>query len=1047
MMKKMHQDNKLKRDVQAVHINSRQRNRGEDASEYTLKLPSPIYHADSIQIGSVNLPIQSIHNISEPYTHIPIGIPLEIPEAFMTESLDMGIEVRWMGVSPADAQSRIRHNSTPQLSDFRMFESWDIEICLPRRLNKIISIQNQDPYIRIQTEKEHCMDIALKHYRSLGLGIRIAGSLLTNGIPELIPSYVSLMDIDINLLTKLILIVDDFTLDIHVELLKKYIPVCTACSDNEISNVIEALSGDLSFAETIRNDFQHNIGELYRGSIYLHSDMPTLSECLFILNHVLDDLNKKAITFPIPDFLQGTIPSRTPFASYSTKVLPDRLCFGYDISENYDITDRESVVFQWCPTNELTRSILLHDPQTNNINKKISNAQHVGQELLIFPIYVLKHGSLYRWLGFPNWKPNILLSNITSLHKPCRTKQHALESVTIDSETCLTVELLAGKLSGDYWRRDIQLRPGKYISSSLIADNIKDRGRGLTWDETENREFILLDYNRLEKHFFIAAGSYYTEQFRQYLQYQLCQITGDENFMVEYISTMSQTLEETNTAQEQMISTFSEQEGYPRQVRWQICHRNGIPFGFRSNGTWMRKIGFMRNVYRGQSFYTSDEYSFDCGFRFDISCSVINDSERNERLRLTTDTLQFADETNSGFHRAMIQSDTSVLFDSSVWYSFLNVQQNFSYSLGRARQGDLIIVHLPPIESCCTNRILTLVVKESIHGSDLKQWLSLVKSSSSVTQSKFSFPTCFFPTPSTSIISSLIFKQSLPLPTYSEETVQNFLWIEPYKTKIQLLFGLDKSKSAYAPIGFSPIIYPQNSSLIIDNDRLRTIPSGVGGIGRNESILNGIKRYIYGGYNDAHYILDKKCLSSSSQDILGISSIDELLSDAELIENVAKITSRVKINTRETISPLKTALLLFHSLNLNVSGVGGSCAQNDGRELSSSVFESPLPVRLDEPYCIYLQIRLPGSDYQAINRYRHIHNGSDGNILTKFMINSKGYQNVNEQILHRDLTRGGDIQTLLIEWLMPDGRHVQWNGMEHEITLIFTVQDQNFAIA
>lgn len=1003
---------KVVRDIRGVNINSRERSAGESPSSYTVRFVDPISNASQIQIGQVSLPVRAIYNVAEPRVHFPVGLPYEPSTA--TEDINLEIRVQWLALTRDTALS-LSAETNPTITDTLVLHDTTFDIQLPRKLNPVTSFALDDLYLLFTTQLPHGLGVATNSFRFLNRSCRLVGGLLS-GVAELFPPTATCLSAGIveTLSLPLVEVVNETQFRVRLDLLKLY-----------ATNPLTALSGLL----------------------FLQSDTLTLSETLVALNRELEDLNATDTEVDVPEEVSPLLVA----GKLSRKAVPDRIEFWLRMSEKVseEATFRNGAVLEWFPTSDIVRFLLLRDSyyQSSVLSKLKGKRSPSIEDAIVFPVIQVAGGTLLVALGFGEAGPlatrcDIVTEGDTELEtdftphgyrQPSRRGRNMIQTTLQESarrnaseSTHFIWKLKAGDVSGDPWRRDIAARPGSYDDPQALAAMLTERTRGLTFLENEPRNLVLEDIGEQEVVVTLPPGTYTTESLRMTLESSIRKATLDTRFMVEFAALTPQGF---LPRKRDTLPELTETEGFPRRASWSISHTGGLPFGLRFVGSWARRIGYLRNDYRDRTFYVSDEFSLDVGLPFDMNMVAIQDAERVTHLRVSASSrpvpnpqMPQAPVLNTGYHRFAVSCRVHPANeDNEVWLSFQNLERKGPASMTRVKEGDVLL-----LRQGSTTR--AIVVKRGFTSEVDPEW-----------DASLGIPAAFYGTQG--LLTALSSGDALSvMPLGSSQ-------------RFQLLFGLDPLITMWRITGFGPTVYPVVPSLLRGEVSTHSPMSSTG---RNESSLRSARGQLFGSRRQGIGITDSGQLLLASPSarsgttrvsgtkVLGAESPDQLqLTDTEASRLVLETFGRYLASSLDGSSFERrgTAVLFAQALTTNTSGVGGGAAAEDGRFASSTVIESPTPIRLEEPGCIFMRISIPGSDTQRVHRMEQMAAGRSFAVFCKFSINRHDYANLSEQVLNSDLVGLNDIKAIKIEWLTPDMRHVDWHGMEHEFTLLFGFSD------
>lgn len=1120
------------RDVIGMHLRSCDRVRGASPSAYVIRLPNPISKVTNVQLSSISLPTASIYNIEDPATHIPVGVPLQPPD--ISEPLALTFSVQWRGVTPTDAAAlanELKLQMTGVAGGFsdstthgagRPFASvttslddalQDIpgatstfSIVLPPRINRITGLE-PDPeptaadYVRFTTERDHGLASALRSYRDLKLGLRVAGSALTGGVPELLPPFATLLAAGVEVsppAPPLVEVIDNTSFRVHYTLLQLYSVQPTPVTPADL--VLEMTNG------TPLPDL---------GALYLASDMPTLPEIMQVLNEALSVARaaREVVTIP-PPFFAAT--GGASDVNLTLPVLPDDLAFLFSDGLAGGDGSEARVVLEWNPGSFAADYALAGNViQEGSVVARLAAAARSGANplspspadasgdtlFLVGVVSLVASCSLAPLLGFPPessseplYKLARLLCNpnlpaaggVSSGFAPrgrataggrasgafgprgwagtfgprARTATSSAPRDALSAAAAATagptqnarmgIVLAAGACDGDVWRHDVSMRPGRYEEPATLCGMINERARGLTLPDTDARTLFVGDMGPAEAGVVLPPGDYDDEQLRVVLQAALRAATGDAHFYVDYVAVNVQALSDGLQTALRGCATTAERidvtvgNGYPRRTRWRIANTS-CNFSLRFDGAWARRMGFLRTAYRDASVYTSDEWAAESGLPFDFNASALMDAESVARIRFCAYTAPLYTTDGSpapsrGFHRASLSAQLPVGDPAlACWYSTLvPYTADVESVLGRALPGDTFAVKLTG--GVPARRVLTVVVASAYAPSSVTMTPSIAFATSAAT-AVLNAAAPYGPAP-----------ESLP-------------FIEPAGAgaRFCLLFSLAARVSPMQILGFAPRVYPLDVRLTSGCSGAGALTPVLGtsaaaaaspALGRAEAALDALAGSVYcsGGLG---VVAVERCIAtvSASPRLLGDDSAEALAAAAPLsaradtlIRRFSTLVTSSQIDVSASLDSAARrramALMLHDAFSATSGGAGGGPSLQDAKQLSVSCMEGAFPLRLDSPRVLFMRIDLPGADNTRTQKYSTMVAGSQLYFFTKLSIGrGGGYTNISEQLMHTDLGSMNDVSEFVISFLKEDMTPVNFHGLEHDFSLLFSIRD------
>lgn len=1006
------------RDVVGVHLRSCDRVRGDSPSKYTLKLPSPIPKATTVQLSSISIPTQAIYNIEEPNAAlIPIGIPLQPTNP--SAPLALKLVVQWKSITPvqcAQVASSIRGNGSTSFDDaLQLVEERLVpDIVIPSKRNAVVSIvlDTLDPanYLLFTTEIEHGLEVAIRSYRRLALGIRIAGSGLDAGVPELLPPPASLLSAGIapDAIVDLIQIVDETNFRVHKDLLLLYANTSVPTTTD---GLILAIGTD---------------------GVTISADMPTISEAMDALNDAFAAAHAQTdSSLPIPAIFRPT-PTSDPTPILE---LPDTLRLVY--------TKEGKVALFWIPSSPVSEYVLARNAayEGSTLAKLDSSARASSQQPFLLPIVCIdvENSSLATYLGFPGALPSPPddVTNPPSLSplfehvrrsQPRRSTQQQQQQQQIIAPVSnplapwYSIPLRAASCDGGAWRRDIKLRPGRYDEAPALCSMINERARGLTFLETDPRVVYVGDMGPNEIAVVVPPGDFDDEQLRILFSVALKEQTHDPHFAVDYLAVAVGATDLEACVTNDEVVDVALGDGYPRRTKWRISNTS-CNFSLRFEGAWARKLGFLRSTYRDSNAYVSEEFAVETGLPFDFNATAIVDAESVIRLRLSASTPAlnvvggFA--PSRGFHRAALTRVIPTPPSSPpLLATVVPDVTDVSLVLGRTRVADVFAIKIVmPDES---RRVLTVALADTYNppvSGILTPYLAL--------------------SPSTATTALLAFMGSSPtqLP-YAEPAGSS--------ARFSLLFTLAQHKCPADLLGFDDsLVYPVDLRLHAGAHNRVTSPSPA--LERKESTMEEFVGAIYcsGGTG---FVVTPRCTALvSSPPLLGSDNPSVILAQTSSNVVIARISSLLESSMVSTPTRKATTLLVHDILSSMRGGAGGGPGGRDGKRLSVSAMEAPFPMRLDSPRVLFLRIAIPGGDNSRTQKYSTVVDGAQLFFFTKLSIGrGGGYTNISEQLMHTDLGSMNDVDEFIISWHKDDMSLVDFHGMEHDMTLLFSIRNTQF---
>jgi len=1107
------------RDVIGMHLRSCDRVRGVSPSLYTLKLPMPVPKATTVQLSSISLPTQAIYNVDDPVTRIPVGVPLQPVD--VSAPLALTFVVQWRAITPVHC-AQLARALRAQLPDapqggapfasvtfddvLQLIDTTAFSIVLPAKLNPLTDVALDplapDDYVRMTTLVPHGLAVALRSFRRLGLGARLAGTLLQSGVPELLPPLATLIaaGIDLALLPSLLEVVDDVTFRVHRALLALYYyPAGAGPTTQQLRDAVVGGPGA--------------VGSY--GPVHLVGDMCTLPDLLFALNDALDVARRAPVDVAVPAAFN---PPGAGASVVQSTFLPDEARFQFHARTAHEPA---RTVMTWTPGSPVSDYVLAGNVQyESSVIARLESVARAASGAPPFLVGVLNvdaaASALATYLGFPGalatppasaeYDPDAtqqllpVFSYAKLLCAPLAAAVSAANGVAGASGfvarapvagglaalgtsaarprgwaagaasgaygpranlalagvprdvlasaptqySQVGVFLSAGACDGDFWRRDVQMRPGRYEEPGALAAMINERARGLTFAENDPRTVYVGDLGASEIAVVVPPGDYDDEQLRTVLQAALRDQTEQPNFQVDYVAAAVQAIGEgvngglaaCATTEELVDTTVG--NGYPRRTKWRIANA-ACPFSLRFEGAWARRMGFLRATYRDAAAYVGEEFAVEPGLPFDFNVNALIDAEAVARLRFSASTPQLIPSSGGtpapsrGFHRAAFAERLpsppapppgpfSVVLMATVVPDVPTVP----LVLGRVRAGDAYAIKLT-----APRRVLTVVLADA------------------------------YDPASTGILAPyMAIAPSPALAEFVSTSSGSNPFVEPVGAyaRFCLLFALAPRVTPYDTLGFAPLVYPLDARLLAGCPAAAAVTNAANApaLERTESALKPLFGALYcSGGNGV--VSTERCIAaiSASPALLGDDDPQALAdpeaaaaqrADAVLARLGALVTASAPDGALSSGDRRRVTTLLMHDvMSAMRSGAGGGAANHDGKRLSVISLEAPFPLRLDYPRVLFLRIAMPGADNTRTQKYSTLVEGSQLYFFTKLSIGrGNGYMNISEQLMHTDLGSMNDVDEFIISWYKDDMTPVDFHGLEHDFTLLFSIRDAHF---
>lgn len=1013
-------------DVQALHINSRERTEGDTPGRYVISLPRPIEFASTVQLGSIFLPARAIDNVGETRARVPLALPLDMPAVDLSLNLSVDFDVTYYGLPTGlygSMASALRAGGAGEL-----FESLvpiytdDVSIVLPRRLNTVASAAADGDYIVVTTALAHGMDVALQSYRTLGLGVRVAGSLL-NGAPNLLPPLSVCLAAGLApdfVARPLIEVVDELTFRVRADLLAlSWLPLRAAdAAPPTVAQVVEALFPN----NAALNDVRALTGAASAlpsagAGVYLVADMPTFTEALTIFNTAAAALHRETVSFVVPPAL------RSPFGaspSATVPLLPDMLravVLQSDTMRPPEAPPGAAIVYT---PGEVTAA-LMRSTSTDTARDDVAAQLEGGRWLFLLPIVQLRGGVLARYMGWTSvdagvalptpiplallvndvWPgrasgaaPGLGVQSLTDMGSSNAFKlaMAMLRRMGASEGSQLLIRLQMGLCSGDPWRRDVMTRAGRYDASECAA-MITERALALTFNPTEIRSFQMLDVTPAPLDAVFPPGDYYPEYARLALQSVLRATAHDDAYTVTLLSVVP----DACVAPPRTLCSLPEigepriASGFPRFIKFAIAHTGGVAFGLRFEGRWARRLGFTRDVLRGSSTYVSDEWAPDAALPFEFTVRADKDAALVERFSFSA-----VNAINDAFHRLTVCDAFFGLAPSVTFASTAGETCNVT----RLRRGDVLDCKLP--------------ASAALDGR--------ARSFSAVGAGAFdasSHRTALLPSWSACLLAGW-HKVLRTTPADASE-------------RFALLFGLTPRVSLWRLLGFAPANSPPVPALCMQQRAgTQMTPTA---LPRNAE-MDGARGRLYAARGVGSLGLGA-AVSPALQPAAGIKSNGNAV---EALFALSKMRDTISVNAAIGPTPGAAAMVAL-ALSTSLSGGGGGAVAGDSGQLQSGAqLTSAYPARVDEPRYLFLRLSVPGADVTRTRNYMTLVDGAVLAVFTKVSLARHDVAVTSEQLLHQDLTGVRDVQTIAVEWLDENMEVVTFNGCDQEFTLLFKVR-------
>jgi hypothetical protein len=761
----------------AKTFRSDSRNSNVDSpSKYTVEFETPVTRADSMQMGTSVLPVRNIYNVTEQRQLIPIGTPY-VPSrraSFPNNELKLAVSVDYYTI----ASEMTKFDEVQALNSTLTWGSTTTtNILFPRKINKIVGATGAvGDLIHLTTEFEHGLYEANRWYDTLNLAVRIVGANFDTGIPEIMgtPWNLSALLQEKGIAAPIITILSSTQFSIKNTFLDEFTSVSDNTADNarHTSRFISSTGGIVTQA-------------------YLNADMPTISELMSLFN--------KEFKYQYDQTKNGS----TPFP---------QLQFQYHLNDTS--SSHEHLTMQLQQVCSLEENLIL------NISKLNLDVVDLDIQNYIFNGKIISRTKftttdLQTDLGIQ--KDQYLYQNANVLNR------HEIESF----ETIKNIKWSISQtyiVSGGPFRKDIVVRSGRYETAASLAVAVSNRLKGLSFSTSEAPILRMIDVSENEAIIRLPSGSYTAEQLAFTLTQYIQNVTDDTQFDVSVVNHSSSSSSVLNIPDSESGSLV---KPFPRRTKFIIRHKGNVTFGFRPQGSWMRRCGFMRMSYRGMSAYTSEEWVYDSGIEHDMLCLAVNDGESDMRLQLTTAPNGYEDNSAStpvgstasvvsGLHRCRpLGVETTPAADLAAkkrWLLTTTMESDENnrtkYHMGKLLPGDVIIMKYPPSGGSSSTRIVTAIVSEAFdvtNATDVAELPDTVKNS---VTTNLHWPIKIMRTPSVEAL----------LPDTGGSDWFNITFCEPLNNnaRFQLLWGLSPDTSIWSLMGYKPSIYPNWEGLFSD---------------------------------------------------------------------------------------------------------------------------------------------------------------------------------------------------------------------------------------